>query len=560
MLSNLKIRTKILLMLAAVLTGMAAGSGVALHNLRAAIVAEKESQVRNMVQAALSIATSYQQRAAKGEMSEEQAKAQAIATLRPLRYGPLNDYVFVYQMDGTSLVIGPRPQDEGKPRMDALDAAGKPYIRAMIEAAKAGGGFVPYVVARQGFKDPQPKLSYAAPFAPWGWMLGTGVYTDDVDAAFWTNAVEVMGIGAVLVLLSLVAAQLIARDITRPLAGLSGTMRALAEGDLSVGVAHVGRGDEVGAMAATLQTFKDRAVEHRRLQDEADAAAGRRLVRQQRVEGLSKDFDGAVQQLMRAVQEALEKLTSASGELSATASQTQARSGEVSAATQQSTANVETVAAAASELIASTEEIDRQVRMAADISRAAQTQAEAANARIADLSDSGRRIGEVVQLITSIASQTNLLALNATIEAARAGEAGKGFAVVATEVKNLANQTAHATEEIIQQIAAVQDQTEGAVSAIREVAEVIGRLNELATCIAGAVEQQGAATSEIVRNVEEAAHGARQVSNSIAEVSDGASRTTGMAGVVAAAADRLNGESRLLRSEVEHFLRAVQEA
>ncbi|HYH38381.1 MAG TPA: cache domain-containing protein [Azospirillum sp.] len=560
MLSNLKIRTKILLMIAAVLTGMALGSGVALYNLRAAIVAEKESQVRNMVQAAVSVAASYQQRAAKGEMSEEQAKAQALATLRPLRYGPLNDYVFVYQMDGTSLVIGPRPQDEGKPRLDALDAAGKPYIRAMIEAARAGGGFVSYVVARQGFTDPQPKLSYAAPFAPWGWMLGTGVYTDDVDTAFRRNATEIMGIGLVLVLLSLAAAHLIARDITHPLSGLSGTMGRLAEGDLSMEVGHVGRGDEVGAMAAALQTFKDRAVEHRRLREEADAAAARRLARQQRLDGLSKDFDGAVQHLMGAVQDALEKLTSASGELAATAAQTQARSGEVSEATRQSTANVETVAAAASELVASTGEIDRQVRMAADISRAAQTQAEAANARIADLSDSGRRIGEVVQLITSIASQTNLLALNATIEAARAGEAGKGFAVVATEVKNLANQTAHATEEISQQVAAVQGQTEGAVAAIREVSGVIGRLNELATAIAGAVEQQGAATSEIVSNVEEAAHGSRQVSESIAEVSEGAGRTTGMARVVASAADRLNGESRSLRGEVERFLRAVQEA
>ncbi|WP_448192823.1 methyl-accepting chemotaxis protein [Azospirillum sp. sgz301742] len=560
MLSRLKIRTKILLMIGAVLTGMALGSCVALYNLRAAIVAEKETQVRNLVQAAVSVAASLQARAAKGEISEEQARAQALATLRPLRYGPLNDYVFVYQMDGTSLAIGPRPQDEGKPRMDALDAAGKPYIRAMIEAARAGGGFVSYVVARQGFDGPQPKLSYAAPFAPWGWMLGTGVYTDDVDTTFLRNAAEIMGIGAVLVLLSLLAAHLISRDITHPLAGLSRTMGALAEGDHSVEVAHVGRGDEVGAMAAALQTFKDRAQAHRRLEDEARAATERRLGRQQRLDALSKDFNGTVQGLMTTVQEALEKLTSASGDLNATAAQAQARSSEVSAATQQSTANVETVAAAATELTASTDEIDRQVRMAADISRAAQAQAETANARIADLADTGRRIGEVLQLITSIASQTNLLALNATIEAARAGEAGRGFAVVATEVKNLASQTADATEEIAQQITAVQGQTEGAVAAIREVGDVIGRLNELATAIAGAVEQQGAATTEIVRNVEEAAIGARQVSRSIGDVMEGATRTTGMAHVVATAAERLNGESRSLRGEVERFLRAVQEA
>ncbi len=560
MLSTLKIRTKILLMIATVLAGMALGAGVALHNLRAAIMTEKETQVRNLVQAAVSVAASLQARAAKGEISEEQARDMALATLRPLRYGPLNDYVFVYRMDGTSLVIGPRPQDEGKPRLDALDAAGKPYIRAMVEAARAGGGFVPYVVARQGFADPQPKLSYAAPFAPWGWMIGTGVYIDDVDTTFRANATEILSIGAVLVLLSLLAAHLIVRDITQPLASLAGTMGALAEGDLSVEVAHAGRRDEVGRMAAALQTFKDRALAYRRLEDEARADAGRRLARQQRLEALSRDFQGVVQGLMGSVQGALERLNAASGDLNATAEQTQARSGEVSAATQQSTANVETVAAAAGELIASTGEIDRQVRMAADISRSAQAQADAANARIADLADTGRRIGEVVQLITSIASQTNLLALNATIEAARAGEAGKGFAVVATEVKNLANQTAHATEEIQAQVAAVQGQTEGAVAAIHEVGDVIGRLNALATAIAGAVEQQGAATGEIVRNVGEAALGARQVSQSIGDVMDGAGRTTGMAQVVASAAERLNGESRHLRGEVERFLRAVQEA
>ena len=560
MLSELKIRTKILLMIAVLLAGMALGSGVALYNLRSAIVAEKEVQVRNMVQAAVSVAASLHARASKGEMSEDQAKDMALATLRPLRYGPLNDYVFVYRMDGTSLVIGPRPQDEGKPRLDALDAAGKPYIRTMIDAAKAGGGFVPYVVARQGFAEPQPKLSYAAPFAPWGWMIGTGVYIDDVQDTFLANATELAGIGTVLVLVSLLTAHLIARDITRPLAGLGDAMDRLAHGDLSAEVVHGNRGDEVGTMANALQTFKERALEHRRLEAEALLAAERRLARQQRLEGLSQTFDGAVQGLLASVQTALATLTGASGDLNATAQQTQALSASVSSATQQSSSNVETVAAAAGQLIASIDDIERQVVQAAGISRTACAQAEAADQRIGQLAETGRRIGEVVQLITSIASQTNLLALNATIEAARAGEAGKGFAVVATEVKNLANQTAKATEDITQQIAAVQEQTDGAVAAIREVGEVIAQLNGLAATIAGAVEEQGAATQEIVRNVREAATGVRQVSTHIGDVRSGAEHTTAMAQMVASAADRLSTESRSLQDEVERFLSGVQAA
>jgi methyl-accepting chemotaxis protein len=275
---------------------------------------------------------------------------------------------------------------------------------------------------------------------------------------------------------------------------------------------------------------------------------------------LADGFSATVGAIVDTVSSASTELEASAGTLTGTAEQTQARSGAVAAAAEQASANVQSVASAAEEMTSSVHEISRQVQESSKIASAAVTQAQETDARINALSQAAGRIGDVVKLITAIAEQTNLLALNATIEAARAGEAGRGFAVVASEVKQLASQTAKATEEISVQIAGMQTATQESVAAIKQIGDTIGQISEISAAIAAAVEEQGAATSEIARNVGEAAKGTAQVASNIVEVNSGAGETGAASTEVLAAARSLSGESNRLKLEVDKFLVTVRAA
>ena len=262
-----------------------------------------------------------------------------------------------------------------------------------------------------------------------------------------------------------------------------------------------------------------------------------------------------VQEVVGVVAAAATEMESTAGAMSQTAERTSQQATSVAAASEQTTANVQTVATAAEELSASIREISRQVSDAASVAGSAVEEAQRTNDTVQGLAVASQKIGKVVEMIRNIAGQTNLLALNATIEAARAGEAGKGFAVVASEVKALANQTAKATEEISQEIAAMQAATKDAVHAIEGIGGTIGKVNEIATAIASAVEEQGAATQEIARNVQQAAAGTQEVSATIADVTRAASETGGSAGQMLNAAGELSRQAALLKGEVEGFLK-----
>jgi methyl-accepting chemotaxis protein len=286
------------------------------------------------------------------------------------------------------------------------------------------------------------------------------------------------------------------------------------------------------------------------------AAAERRQV----LQGIADTFETTVMGVVTQVYAASSQLQDTAQSLSAAAQQSSAQAASVASASEHATGNVETVAAAAEELSSSIGEISRQVDEAARISVAAAEETARTNQRVRSLATTTDRIGEVVKLITDIASQTNLLALNATIEAARAGDAGKGFAVVANEVKTLANQTAKATEEIGSQIAAVQEQTRDAVTAIQSIGGVIEQVRDISSSIAAAVEEQGAATQEIARNVQQASHGTHEVSDNIAGVTEAATNTGSAAGQVLAAAQALSRDSDRLRGEVANFLSSIRAA
>ncbi|MBP7335464.1 methyl-accepting chemotaxis protein [Niveispirillum sp.] len=347
--------------------------------------------------------------------------------------------------------------------------------------------------------------------------------------------------------------------IARPVEAVTGAMARVAGGDLSVAVPGLGRHDEIGRLATALQTFKANAVEAERLAEDVKRADARaETERRQAMMALADSFEAGVMGIVDRVASAATHVNDSAGSLSASAEEARGRTGIVSAATDQTSANVQTVAASAEEMTASIGDITRQVGTSADIARAAADRATATNNTIQALATEAEAIGAVVRLIAEIASQTNLLALNATIEAARAGEAGKGFAVVASEVKNLASQTAKATDDITARINAIQQATGSAVSATIEITRTIGEINEIAAEIATAVEQQDAATREIARNVQQAATGTAEIAGNIDAVREAAESTSGSAADLLASAGDLSREADGLRRQVEAFIAQVR--
>ena len=350
------------------------------------------------------------------------------------------------------------------------------------------------------------------------------------------------------------------RRVTERLAGLSGLMTRLAEGDKSVDAARYDGRDEIGEIARTLQVFRLSMIEAERLSAEQAEQQKAQIVRGERMADLTKRFEAAVSGVLGEVARASDAMGETAGAMTAIAAETRERVAGVCTASTQASGNVQTVATTTEELSTTIAEITDQVRQSAAIAGRAVHQAGETEDSVGQLVSAAERIGEVVRLISDIAGQTNLLALNATIEAARAGEAGKGFAVVASEVKSLAGQTAKATDEIGQQIAEVQSATKGAAGAIAQIAATVEEVNGIAAQIAAAMEQQTAATGEITRNVQEAAQGTRTVNDTASGVNEAADRTGQAADRVQTAVRELSSQTEGLRREVDTFLNDVKTA
>jgi len=374
------------------------------------------------------------------------------------------------------------------------------------------------------------------------------------DALATTVNTAVIVVFAFALVASLGVSVLLARLIGGMISGLSQSMLVLAEGDTGVEIPGIDQRDEVGEMARAAETFRRAAVESKVTMRRAEEE------RREVMHRLAGQFEAAVGHIIQTVLSASVELESAAGTLTGTAEVTQQLSGSVMVASEQASANVRSVASAIEEMTSSAHEISRRVHESNQIAGSAVTQARKTDGRIAELSQAAGRIGEVVKLITAVAEQTNLLALNAAIEAARAGEAGRGFAVVAQEVKALAAQTARATGEIGLQITGMQAATQDSVAAIKEISATIGGISEIASTVAAAVEEQGAATHEIARNVQQAARGTADVATNITEVNRGASETSSASSRVLASARSLATQSNTLKGEVEKFLVTVRAA
>ncbi len=381
--------------------------------------------------------------------------------------------------------------------------------------------------------------------------------TEAINSAVTT----MLAVAGVALVVGALAALLIGRGISRPVVSMTGAMRRIADGDTSAEVPAQNQQDEIGEMAAAVQVFKENAIRIDRMrveQEEAEKQA--EAEKRAAMQSLAGEFEAKVGHVVQNLTASATELQSTAESMSAISEETSSQATTVASASEQTTANVENVASAATELGSSIGEISQQVQRQASMAEEAAMAAKSSNEQVRSLAERADSIGEVVNLITSIAEQTNLLALNATIEAARAGDAGKGFAVVASEVKSLANQTARATEQIAEQIKAVQEQTGSTVDAIGLINEKVDTVKEVAAAVASAIEEQNAATQEIGRNAQEASAGTRQVSESITSVTQAAGEAGQGSTDVLNASRELAQQGEALSGEVAAFIEQVRAA
>ncbi len=546
-----------------VLLAVLAIAGVGYHsytNLRDSLFEQKKVELTNEIEVAAGVIESYRARAAAGQMSEAEAKQRAKDALRPIRFGEDKNYFFVYEADGTNVLLPAKPELEGKNLIDMKDPNGRFIVRGLLDVAKTGNGVFVYDWVKPGDKEASIKLASARTVSQWNWMVGTGFHVQDIEATL-ARASRTAVIATLAVILGLfVFGLFVTRSISGPLAGLTRSMERLTGGDLEAEVAGAQRRDEVGLIAGAVVTFRDlqrrRAIEEAKSENERREAAAR--LRREALAGLAVEFDGTVRKTAQGIEGTAGGFEAVAADLTAMSNDTRRQAEASAAAGQAAQRNVQAVSSAAEELNASISEIVSQVEHAAQLTGGAVKETSHATGVIHGLDAASAEIGKVVALIEAIAGQTNLLALNATIEAARAGEAGRGFAVVAQEVKVLAGQTSKATEEISRRIGVIQEATREAVSATGSVESSIGRVNTISTAIAGTLAQQSAAVAEIGRAISGTLQAVEGLADDMQRLMGNAASTDGKSMEVAEAARRMRGDTGLLITQVERLTRELR--
>ncbi|UCV12519.1 methyl-accepting chemotaxis protein [Dechloromonas denitrificans] len=507
--SQTRISTRMQSLIGLALLGLLALCLTALFQLKSAMLEDRKEKTRNLVEIGLGVLTHHQKLAASGKMTDDEAKKAAKETLRGIRYGS-NDYYFIVDTDHNYVLLPPKPEGEGQNRADMKDANGKFLIQEIVKAGKTGGGFVDYWFPRAGQQIPEPKLSYASVFAPWNWVIGTGIYIDDIDREYKANALLLGGIAAgLLVLLSLIGWQ-VSSSILRQLGGepkdAAEIMQRVASGDLTARLDHAPAGSLLSALGNMVASL-------RQLVNEINSDANRLVTNAEQIASASDDVARAAEHQAdstSAMAAAIEELTVSSNHISDSARETARETNEAVQLADQGS--------------------DRVQRASEAIQKISGT-VSSTSERIKALEERANQVSSIANVIKDIAGQTNLLALNAAIEAARAGEQGRGFAVVADEVRKLAERTSSATLEIEQMISGIQNDTIGAVSAMSAVLPEVQEGVDLA-----------GAAAESLRAIEEGAH-----------------RTLARVGEVADATQEQSSASTSIAQRVEQIANMVEE-
>lgn len=491
------------------------------NNLATSLREQRQGELRHLVESALSIAQAEYDRAQRDKMPDEVARQRAAEEIGRLRYGN-GDYFWINDLTPRMIMHPIKPELNGQDLSENKDPTGKRLFVEFAETVRRqGSGVVAYYWPKPGLDAPQPKLSYVSGFAPWGWVIGSGVYIDDLEAQVWSSARNVVlaALGVILVLGAVTF--IIARSMASALSSMTAALVQLGQGHFDIKLPGLSRADEIGDMARSIEQFKVKAAEKAR--EEAVAEEQRRQLAEQIKTAALKEMAETVERETNAavgeVASGTNRMADNAASMSDTALTLEQNSSSVAAAAEEALANARTVAKASAQMAASITAIASKVSSSRDLTRQAVAASADAQATIAKLSQAAEKVGAVTNLISEIAGQTNLLALNATIEAARAGEAGRGFAVVASEVKSLAEQTAKATSEISQQISEIQESTRASVLSICAIDEVIQSVESVSTSIADAIEEQNATTLEISRTVEETSVAAHEVAAQISSVS-----------------------------------------
>ncbi len=527
------------------------------NNLANSLKEQRELELGHLTQIALGIAKEEYDATGRDRASDDLARKRAADRISKLRYGN-GDYFWINDL-GPRMIMHPiKPELNGQDLTGNKDPNGKQlFVEFVNVVKKQGSGTVDYQWPKPGKDAPQPKLSYVTGFEPWGWVLGTGVYMDDLQTQVWESTRKV-AITALIVIGLLGAVTLvIARRMSSALVLMTSSVIKLGEGNFGIKLPGLDRGDELGDMARSIDQFRIKAAEKAR--HEAELEEEQRLLAEQNKGKALKEMAETVERETNAavgeVAAGTERMAKNAVRMNDTATLLGENSSSVAAAAEEALANAQTVAKASAELSSSIAEIASQVNSSRAVTLEAVNASGAAQATIAKLSEAAGKVGAVTNLISEIASQTNLLALNATIEAARAGEAGRGFAVVASEVKSLAEQTAKATTEINLQITEIQEATKASVLSISAIGEVIRNVEQVSATVAAAIEQQNVVTIEISRTVEETSHAAREVATQIVSVSNEAIETGRRASEIRDGSAEIAGKVDELRATLVRVIR-----
>lgn len=528
--------------------------------MRDRIIDERIAKLRSVDDITLGLAKALEQRVESGKITREEALERFRGDLHAMRYDGQEGYINLIDLNGTGLTLPDDLAFEGRSLVNLKDENGLLYIQAMIDLAKLKGeGAVSYLNTKPGQTGQFRKIAYVMRYSPWNAYVTTGVYVDDIDATFHAVLGKMSLVAAVLIAATAGIVMLISRNISLPLLALKGSMRHLADGNLTVRIDADERRDEIGEMSRAVQILREGLVEAEELRAVQREQQHLRLKRSERIDASIANFETEVGEMMESVDISTRTLTETAEAMAAASSQTSRQVTTVALVSEQAVQSIETIASATTQLSTSIEEINRQVDESSRMIVEAVKFATDGNVEIQDLAASMNEIDEVVQLIAGIASQTNLLALNATIEAARAGAAGKGFGVVASEVKLLAKQTALATDEIASQIKTIQERTKNSAHSIEVITKTIVAVKETAEAVSAAVVEQGAATREIVHNVCQVAQGMNDISSTIHDLTE-AARHTGEAAVqLLGSATSLRGDGENLGFQVDAFLDQVRQ-